>query len=284
MGMYAAAAGLIGEGVAGFLAANAAGMAQKNLLAAANQPGVNLQPRGQEALDSQASLLPSAEGIASGVNKFQNDQLQQILEGSMPGYGARQAQQGNDIMAYLHGDVPDDVKALLRTNAAEGAVASGMPGSSVLSGSLTSNDWLKNLGLTSLGMIDKGMSANNAFRSSSPYISPMDITAELGPTPTQYDAMEERRIARRQALLAQEAVMPGSTQSAANTISQISGQLLGMGMGGMGGGGGMGGPSGFGGMMGGTGGGGMTGSQGSSFMGQFYGTGGPNLGMAWAGG
>lgn len=254
MGMYAAAAGLIGEGVAGVLAANAAGMAQKNLLAAANLPGVNLKARGAEALASQSSLLPTAKGIATDVNSFQNQQLQDILETSMPGYGDRQKQQGNDIMAYLKGEVPEDVQQLLKTQAAEGAVARGMPGSAPLSGSLSSNDWLRNLGLTSLSVMNQGMLANNAFRSSSPYISPMDITSELGPTPTQYDQMEQQRLARQQALLAQEAVMPGSTASAANTISQISGQLLGMGMGGMGGGMGGGASSGFGGQLGGTGG------------------------------
>lgn len=230
MGMLAGIAGLgtmIGGAV---LSANAAGMAQKNLLAAANLPGVNLQARGQEALDSEAKLLPSAEGIATGVNTFQNDQLQKILEGSMPGYGERQTQQGSDIMSYLHGDVPDDVKALLRTNAAEGAVRSGMPGSSVLSGSLTSNDWLKNLGLTSLGMIDKGMAANNAFRTSTPYVAPMDIGSQIGPTATQYDQMEQQRIARQQALLAQEAVLPGSTASAGNSMTQIGGMMMGGGM------------------------------------------------------
>lgn len=249
MGYLAAAAGLgtmIGGAVLG---ANAAGMAQKNLLAAAKLPGVNLPARGAEALSSQASLLPTAEGISGGVNTFQNDQLRAILEGSMPGYGARQTQQGQDIMAYLRGEVPSDVQQLLKTQAAEGALARGMPGSSVLSGSLSSNDWLKNLGLTSLGMMNQGMAANNAFRSSTPYIGPMDITAELGPTPTQFDQMEQDRIRREQAILAQEAVLPGSTASAANSMTQMGGMLLGMGTMGMmgGGGGGMSGPSGFGG-------------------------------------
>lgn len=227
MGALAGIAGLgtmIGGAV---LSANAAGMAQKNLLAAANLPGVNLPARGAEALASQASLLPTAEGIGTGVNTFQNDQLRAILEGSMPGYSERQSKQGADIMSYLSGDIPEDVKALLKTNAAEGAVARGMPGSSVLSGSLSSNDWLKNLGLTSLGMINSGMAANNAFRSSTPYVGPMDITSELGPTPTQADTLEQQRIARQQQILAQEAVLPGSTASAGNSMTQMGGMLLG---------------------------------------------------------
>lgn len=231
MGVLAAAG--IGMMVGGsVMGANSAKMAQKNLLAAANLPGVNLPARGAEALASQQSLLPTAQGIASGVNTFQNDQLRAILEGSMPGYGARQGQQGTDIMAMLRGEVPEDVQQLLKTNAAQGAVARGMPGSSVLSGSLSSNDWLKNLGLTSLGMMNTGMAANNAFTRATPYIAPMDVTAELGPTPTQADTLEAQRLGRQQALLAQEAVMPGQTASAGNSLSQIGGLLAGVGLGG----------------------------------------------------
>lgn len=248
MPWLAAAAGIgsmIGGGV---LAGNAAKMAQKNMLAAANLPGVNLQDTGTEALSSQQALLSQARSIAGQVNQFQNQQLQNIIESSMPGEMQRRQTQGQDIEAYLRGDVPEDVKNLLKTNAAEAAVARGMPGSSGLSGSLSSNDWLRNLGLTSLGVINTGMAAENAFRSSVPYIGPMDITSELGPTPTQDVQLREQERLAKQALLARKAGMPGQTASWANTLSQMGGTLLGAGLAGMGGGmGGITAPSGFGG-------------------------------------
>jgi hypothetical protein len=89
-------------------------------------------------------------------NELQGN-MSNILNQAIPGYsGLTQSATGiiGDAMA---GQVPGDVSRLINDTAASRAVASGMPGSNAMPGTLVGNRSLRDLGLTSLQRQDTGV-------------------------------------------------------------------------------------------------------------------------------
>lgn len=230
MGAYAAAAGLIMDTVGGVLAGNAAEQKRKQMFDVANTPGLDISGTVGGALQGYQAAMPLAQGVAGDINTFQNQQLKQTLTGSIPGYQSMLDTQSGDIMAYLRGEVPQDVQDLIRTKSAEWGAGAGVPGSEGVT-----NASLRSLGLTSLGMMEKGFGASNAFRNSVPYMSPVNLETLLGPTPAAQVGIRSNERTQKMNYLAQLAGMPGQTGVWANTLTQMGGALLGGGLASMGG-------------------------------------------------
>lgn len=90
-------------------------------------------------------------GIASSVNQFMQGQANLPFIMNLPGYQGMQAQQSQNILSMLQGDVPRDVINQILQQASERGIATGSP-----RGPNANAAYLKALGLTSIDLMGKG--------------------------------------------------------------------------------------------------------------------------------
>lgn len=83
--------------------------------------------------------------------------LTNILNQAIPGYSGLTQSASSIIGDSMEGKLPPDVQNVIRDASATQAVASGMPGSSNMSGTLSGNRTLRDLGITSLQRQDSGV-------------------------------------------------------------------------------------------------------------------------------
>lgn len=104
------------------------------------------------------SNLPAAEKLASGVNMFNQAQLEKMLSMQIPGYSDMLAGGGKAINDLLAGKLPSDVvSSTLRAANAKGW------GSGWAGGTMKANLGLRDLGLTSLQATERGISSAMAW-------------------------------------------------------------------------------------------------------------------------
>lgn len=115
---------------------------------------IDPQKEQQKAIQGNVAQVPALESMASGINRFNADQLRQMTEWALPGYQAMKGNVQSNIDAYLRGELPKDVSDQVQNSAAARALGGGYGGSG-MHGSLVARD----LGLTSLDLIDKGLSS-----------------------------------------------------------------------------------------------------------------------------
>lgn len=104
------------------------------------------------AYDPRYGGLPSlpSTGALSG-------NMQSILNSAIPGFNGLTKSASSIVGSALNGELPGDVQSLIKRNAAEQAVAGGMPGTGNTNGTLFGNNTLRDLGLTSLNRQDTGV-------------------------------------------------------------------------------------------------------------------------------
>jgi hypothetical protein len=126
-----------------------------------NLPGFTQIDPGQEqqkAINENAAVTPELEKQASGINKFNQDQLTRMLQQAIPGYEALKSQTSSNIESMLKGEIPDDVKAAVINGGAAKALGGGYGGSGA-HGDLVARD----LGLTSLSLTQQGITSAEAW-------------------------------------------------------------------------------------------------------------------------
>lgn len=106
----------------------------------------------QKTIAGNLSAMPEAQKLAGGVNKFNLEQLQQMLAGLMPGYGNIQNQISTNIQSQLKGEIPADVQAQVQNSAAAKAIGGGFGGTG-MHGNLVARDF----GMTSYGITQQAM-------------------------------------------------------------------------------------------------------------------------------
>lgn len=109
----------------------------------------------QQTVAGNLASFKDIAGLAAGVNTFNQDQLEALIDRALP--GARQQIQSN-IGSQLRGEIPADVAANVRNLTAARAQAGGYSGSG-MSGNLTARE----LGLTSLNLINQGLSSAESW-------------------------------------------------------------------------------------------------------------------------
>lgn len=111
-----------------------------------------------KAIAGNQKALPGAEALASGVNSFNLDQLEKMLQTSIPDYEKIKDATSSNILDELHGKLPGDVSDAISRSGAAKALSGGYGGSG-MHGDLVARD----LGMTSLGLIDKGISSSESW-------------------------------------------------------------------------------------------------------------------------
>jgi hypothetical protein len=102
--------------------------------------------------------LPALENLASGVNAFNAEQIQKMLQSAIPNYNELTAGVSGNINSMLKGEIPQDVQDAIQSNAASKAISGGYSGTG-MSHNLVARD----LGLTSLDLIQKGIGSAESW-------------------------------------------------------------------------------------------------------------------------
>lgn len=228
---------------------------------------IDLQASTKKALDINQALLPQAEGLASSVNQFNQDQLTKLLDQALPG-GSQQIK--SNILSELRGELPQDVQNQIYRAGASRAAAGGVVDSQ-FARALTAQD----IGLNSLALTQRGLDSAQKWLSQA--TAPMMDVSRAFLTPAQtisFDINERNSQYANQLLKNQVAAAPDPAMvQLAEGFDNFFKTWSSIGTGMLGGGGG-----GMGGMMGGGGGGGGGGSGGggNALSGGFGGGGGAN--------
>ncbi len=187
----------------------------------------------QTAIGGNIAALPGAEDLATRVDIFNQAELERMLQLAIPGYKGIQSDISDVIGSEVRGEIPKDVQEQIQRSGAAAAVAGGTAGSD-----FAAKRTLRDLGLTSLDITQRGITnAQSWMRNSAALAMPQTFNlASMFLTPQQqmtFDAQQhllqfENQLGRWS--------LPNSQEIWGAELSQMGGQLTGLGMGGMGGG------------------------------------------------
>lgn len=113
---------------------------------------INVQEEQQRALKGNLKALPQAQELGAGINLFNQQQLNQMLESAMPGFSELMKTGTQAVSAMLRGEIPQDVSDAVARGTAFQSMTGGFGGSE-MGRNLTARD----LGLTSLQITQQGL-------------------------------------------------------------------------------------------------------------------------------
>lgn len=198
------------------------------------------------SVKANQSTLPSAQKLTTGVNTFNQAELERMLEQAIPGFDKMRSRVMANIQSQLEGELPTDVAESIQRGTAARSLMAGYAGTG-MARNLTARD----LGLTSFQLTQQGLDAATRWTTLSrqAFVAPMaDVTSSFI-TPQQRLAfkVEERNAKFQRDYIANIAKAQGSLASQfqrfESTAIDIATSMAGsfMGGGGFGGGGGGGG-------------------------------------------
>lgn len=188
----------------------------------------------RKAIEGNKRVLGDATKLATDTNVYNQEELRRMLKVAIPGYDDMVAKGTSLIGAWMNGELPADVVAQIRRNAAERSGAGGYGGTG-----MGRNLEARDLGLTSLQLTQQGLSSAErwmaglknlsvpqAFDVTSMFLSPSQrLNAAQGNVTGQFN---------RDLMAANVAAAPDPMMSAiGNVLSQIGGSFFGAGLTGM---------------------------------------------------
>lgn len=124
------------------------------------------------AIAGNTNALPGAQALASGVNTFNQSELERMLGSVLPGFEGIKGKIGQNITSMVSGQLPQDVQDLIRRNSAASATYGGFGGTG-MGRNLTARD----LGLTSLKLTEQGLDSAMRWLSSSAVAPRFDVSS-----------------------------------------------------------------------------------------------------------
>lgn len=218
----------VGLGVLGsVLGGNAASRKKRQLDQLAETPGVDVSAATGDALAGREANFERASNIARQQNTFDQQEMERMLEESIPGYKGIQATRAGNAASFLKGDIPDDVRAQVFRRGAAKAVGGGYGGSDA-SRNLTARD----LGLTSLDLMDRGQRYSQSIIGGTP-MARLSTASELsGVNPGDVLGLRSKERTEKLGLKRASIEGKGATDVWGDWATQQGGALQGMGMGG----------------------------------------------------
>lgn len=219
-----------------FLGAKSANQRRNQLFDIANTPGLYTGALTLEALGDQEQAFGPASALTEKINRFSAAERRNLLEDAIPGYQARKAQTSELIDSFLRGEVPQDVQDAVWDSAAGRALTGGYGGSG-MARSLTARD----LGLTSLGLMQTGLGESSRFNRDTAGLELPDVVSVanyLGLSPQELIALRSGERSERMRMQSAAAGMPMGREVWAKYLNETGGQLAGMGLSSIMGGGG----------------------------------------------
>lgn len=222
--------GALGAVTGGLLGGSSASRRKRQLDQLAETPGVDVSGATGDALAGREANFDRAAAIASKQNTFDQQEMERMLEQSIPGYKGIQASRSGAAASFLKGDIPDDVRAQVFRKGAAKSLGGGYGGSDA-SRNLTARD----LGLTSLDLIDKGQRYSQSIIGGTP-MARLSTTSELsGVNPGDVLGLRSKERSEKLGLKRASIEGPGASDVWGDFATQTGGTLLGAGLGSLGG-------------------------------------------------
>jgi hypothetical protein len=206
-----------------FLGGRAGDIQRKRLNRIANTPGLDIEALSAQALGNQQKLLPGATQLVGQEAISRQDQINQLLEQSLPGFTAQRDQALGTAGDFLSGQIPDDVSDIVQRSAAARSLGGGYGGSG-----MHRNLVARDLGLTSLNMKDKGLQWLSALRGLSPTATPQSAFSFTGPSAQDFLNIRGQERQQKMNTKALAAQIPGQTAAWANYMAQQEGNFQGL--------------------------------------------------------
>lgn len=180
---------------------------------AALMPGVDVGA----VLGESAALAPQIQGLESQRNDFNQQEIQRILEGSIPGFQEGQTQRTTNALAMLRGELPDDVVSEIQRRTGAQALEGGYAGTG-FGRNLSARD----IGRTSLDLTREGADMFAGIIDSTPTMSPVDYQI----TPGALLNLRSGERNTKQSMLGSIGQMPQSGAAAAGFMSNLGSGLM----------------------------------------------------------
>lgn len=154
---------------------------------------INPQTAQQQTVQGNQAILPQTEAMAGGINSFNQQQLEQMLQSAIPGYKGMTTTGSTQIQSMLEGKLPQDVSDAVMRASAGTALTSGVGTDSGMGRNLVARD----LGLTSLDVINKGISSAESWmgtidKMAVPGLTDPTMGSFMNPQATFQDLQSER--------------------------------------------------------------------------------------------
>lgn len=133
---------------------------------------INVQDEQLAAISGNLNALPSGQKLASGVNAFNQAELEKMLAIMMPGYAKIRDRVSGNIMDAVSGKIPGDISTAIHRNTAVKSLYGGYSGTG-MARNLTARD----LGLTSLDLTQRGLDAATRWMSSAARAPQFDVSS-----------------------------------------------------------------------------------------------------------
>lgn len=114
-------------------------------------PLLDIAKEQRDAITANRLALPGLEKLAGETNRFSFEQISQMLERAIPGFGGALKSAGTSAESLARGEIPEDVSRAVQSASAARSLGGGFGGSG-LARNLTARD----LGLTSLNLMGEG--------------------------------------------------------------------------------------------------------------------------------
>jgi len=121
-------------------------------------PEISAQTEQKKAIAGNIAALPEATQLAAGINKFNFQQLQDMLKAAIPNYDEIMQTGGRQISSFLKGELPEDVQRTIQRSRGAKSFAGGYGGSGVAGAAEA-----ESLGLASLDLIREGLSSSERW-------------------------------------------------------------------------------------------------------------------------
>lgn len=203
---------------------------------------IDVQKEQQRAVSGNLAVLPQAQSLASGINTFNQAELERMLTMMIPGYAKIRDKISQNIQGQLSGEIPLDVSNAVQRNSAVKSLYGGFGGTGAAK-NLTARD----LGLVSLDLTQKGLDSATRWINSAAKAPQFDVTSMFIAPGFQAQFAQQERDSRFQRDYASNLndwqhsvgyLWGQDMRNTGETIKQLLASYLGGGMGGMGGGGG----------------------------------------------
>lgn len=216
--------GLLSGGLG--LTGHGASKRRRELQKIADTPGVGLGNVYGDATSSGLAALPGIRNLTSAENQFSVEELNRILNQSIPGFDEIQRNRAETARSLSAGEIPDDVsKEVFRSSA--GRALTGGYGGSQFGRFRTARD----LGLTSLGLRETGSRLAGDLIGSTPMpklTSVGDFMIRPGPVLN----LRSGERAQKLGILSDKASLPTSSEIWGQGMMQMGSSLMGTGLGG----------------------------------------------------
>lgn len=221
--------GALGAITGGLLGGSSASRRKRQLDQLAETPGVDVSGATGDALAGREANFERASNVARQQNTFDQQEMERMLEESIPGYKGIQSTRSGNAASFLKGDIPDDVRAQVFRRGAAKAVGGGYGGSDA-SRNLTARD----LGLTSLDLMDRGQRYSQSIIGGTP-MARLSTTSELsGVNPGDVLGLRSKERSEKLGLKRASIEGPGASDVWGDFATQTGGTLLGAGLGSLG--------------------------------------------------